>query len=198
MTTYCKNGIISGKFNRARNNKFDEKGKGFATLYFQSQKAIVEANDLDDFGNRLFQQPDLKVYFEDKDLTVFIEAEIKSDKHWRFVYDGIDIPARKYKYAKITSGKGFYFMGKEDLQEFLLIPMKFVAQAIESCGEEYFGYASVPSSANFKMPEHGCHRVRKYCSSGEGRGSAIEDFVRIPYQHALHYTRLDNKFVRKD
>lgn len=197
MTTYFRNGIISGKFNRERNDIFDEKGKRFATLYFSSQGAKVECNDLDELGRRLFQQPDLRVYFSDRDMTVFVEAEIKSDKHWHYIYEGIDVPARKYKYAKITSGKGFYFMGKEDLSEFLLIPMKYASMAMESCGEEYMGHRSVPASANFVMPEHGCHRVRKFCCSGINKGSAIEDFVRIPYENVLHYVRDNNKFVRK-
>ena len=89
-------------------------------------------------------------------------------------------------------------MGKEDLQEFLLIPMKYAAMAMESCGEEYMGHRSVQTSQKFVMPDHGCHRVRKFCCSGANKGSAIEDFVRIPYQNILHYIREGNKFVRKD
>ena len=48
------------------------------------------------------------------------------------------------------------------------------------------------------MPDHGCHRVRKICNAGEGKGSNIEDFIRIPYGKILHYIKTEDKFKRKN
>ena len=193
MQTYQKNGMLHGKFNFIRNQQYDAVGKTLVNCFFNQFGFEVQENDLDQSGKRIYENPDLKVTSPEK--SFFIEAEIKSDKNWKYIYDGVDIPSRKYKYAVQTEGKGFFFMGKEDLSELLLIKMLDVRRAVDDCGSNYCGQTSnfgfVPSSPEFVMPEHGCHRVRKFCK--DKYGITLEDFVRIPYKNILHYKLSENK-----
>lgn len=198
MDTYQKNGMILGKFNSARNFKNDSLGKRFAIEFFKENGGVARTNDIDDKGILNYEKTDLEIYFESTKLEIFVEVELKGDKIWRYIYDGIDIPARKSKYAINTNNKGVFFMGKKDLTECLIIPMKYVFMAYRDCGEEYSGFGRISPSPNFVMPEHGCHRVRKICNTDESLGANIEDFIRIPYKFATHFVKMDGKFIKRD
>lgn len=72
--------------------------------------------------------------------------------------------------------------------------------AQEACGNEYHGhqgkFKSVKSSVGFKMPEHGCYRVRKWCQRGSG--SVEDDFYRIAKKYVFHYIKDEKqKYVLK-
>lgn len=199
MSTYSKNGMIHGRFNPIRNGKYDDLGKKFATLFFEAQGGIVSENDLDAKGNRLFENPDIKVEFPHLNKTMFVEVEIKSNKNWSYIFSGIDIPARKLKYSIATKSQGFFFMGKEDCQELMLISMKHMQNAADDCGDAFLGQSSkwgqINTSESFVIPKHECYRVRKHCFS-EG-SVTVEDFFRIPYKYSLHYSLNENKtFLR--
>lgn len=190
--------MIHGKFNSKRNAKYDELGKKLASRFFSSQGGNVFENDLDANGNRLYENPDIKVEFPNLNKTIFIEVEVKSDKNWSYIFNGLDIPARKIKYSTNTNCQGFFFMARENCQEFVLIPMKHMQNAKNDCGDEYIGQSSkwgaVRSSENFIMPIHECHRVRKHCFS-EGN-LTLEDFIRIPFKYCMHYLKTtENDFV---
>lgn len=190
MSTYIKNGMIHGKFNIQRNLKYDQLGKDLAAKFFENQGGKIYENDLNENGIRLFENPDMRVDFKKLNKTIFIEIEVKSDKNWSYIFNGIDIPARKIKYSFNTNSQGFFFMAKEDCQEFLLIPMRHMQNASDDCGDQYLGQSSkwgaVRSSENFIMPIHECHRVRKHCYY-EGN-ITLEDFVRIPFKYCMHYS----------
>ena len=76
-------------------------------------------------------------------------------------------------------------------REMLLIPMECLEAAQNDCGANYKGMGSISSSYDFAMPDHGCHRVRKKCSSGLNQDGSIEDFYRIPYDYVAHYRKND-------
>jgi hypothetical protein len=185
MSTYNKNGMIMAKFNLSRSDAFDEKGKKLAFKFFSKRGGLPSINDKDDNDNHDYSKTDIKVFFPEKNITIFVEAEVKSERNWEFISSGVDIPIRKIKYALKHEKNGLFFMVKNDELEVLLIPMKLFTMAFNDCGDDYIGQGSVLTSTNFSMPEHGCHRVRKFCNTVNRRG--IEDFIRIPLRHVYRY-----------
>lgn len=197
MDTYQKNGMILGKFNLHRNSLNDSLGKKFAIEFFAQNGGKAISNDRDESGILDYEKTDLLIDFEITKQKIFVEVELKGDKIWRYIYQGIDIPARKFKYARNTENKGLIFMGKKDCTECLIIPLKYLSMAQTDCGEEYLGSGRIPTSQNFVMPNHGCHRVRKICNQDERTGSNVEDFLRIPYEYATHFIKVNGIFKKR-
>lgn len=185
MSTYNSNGKLVAHYNQQRGEAFDSKGKELAKRFFSIRDGIVEDNDKDEDGNHDFTKTDLKVYFPHLNKTIFVEAEVKSAKNWEYIEEGVDIPIRKIKYAEQHEHDGYFFMVKDPPDEVLLIPMSAFMKAIKDCGDEYLGKGAVPTTLNFELPNHGCHRVRKACNTVNRRG--VEDFVRIPLNHIKRY-----------
>lgn len=185
MSTYNKNGMIMAKFIPSRSQAFDNKGKQLAIKFFQLKGGIPSVNDLDENQNHDYTKTDIKVLFPKTNKTIYIEAEVKSEKNWQFIDQGIDIPIRKLKYAEQHEEDGYFFMVKNDESEVLLIPMKCLVMASRDCGDNFLGQGVIMTSSGFIMPEHGCHRVRKLCNTVNRRG--IEDFIRIPLHRAKRY-----------
>lgn len=197
MDTYQKNGMILGKFNSHRNSRNDSLGKNFAVEFFAQNGGKAITNDRDSSGTLDYEKTDLLILFEKTMQEIFVEVELKGDKIWRYIYSGIDIPARKSKYARNTNNRGIFFMGKKDCTECIVIPMKYISMAYDDCKDEYMGSGTIPASKGFVMPLHGCHRVRKICNKDEKLGSNVEDFIRIPYEFATHFIKMDGKFIKK-
>lgn len=185
MSTYEKDGMLMAKFNPSRSDAFDNKGKQLAIKFFGLRGGKPEINDKDENNKHDYTKPDIRVHFPLQNKTIYVEAEVKSEKNWAFIENGIDIPIRKLKYAEQHAHDGFFFMVKNDESEVLLIPMKLLLMASQDCGKEFLGQGSIMTSSGFVMPEHGCHRVRKLCNTVYRRG--IEDFVRIPVKHVYRY-----------
>ena len=185
MSTYEKDGKLMAKFNSSRSDAFDNKGKQLAMKFFKMLGGESYINDVDENNEHDYTKPDIRVFFPLKNKTIYVEAEVKSEKNWAFIESGIDIPIRKLKYAEKHTKDGFFFMVKNDESEVLLIPMKYLLMASNDCGKEFLGMGIIMTSSGFVMPDHECHRVRKLCNTVNRRG--VEDFVRIPVRHVYRY-----------
>ena len=202
MGTYFKNGHIHGRFNKIRNDSFDEIGKIAATKFLNQKNYKVDVFDKDEKQNIIWNNADLIATKNDE--TFHIEVSVKRYNLFKYVKDGVDVETRKLKYFN-ENVKSYILMcdyiQKDNNQfscgnELLVIPMICLKLAQESCGEEFYGHG-VPSSEKFVEPEHGCIRVRKQCKKGLGQNNTIEDFYRIPYKYINHYISKDNGLYEK-
>lgn len=183
MGTYEVNGILSAHFNAERDKENDLLGRSFVRKFFEKDSNyLLFDNDKVD-GVRDYSKSDMRL--EIGKSIFYLEVAIKTNKHWGFVSQGVDVECRKLKYfmdSKISSSISMF----SDLNnQQLIIDSKYLLAAQKDCGQEYYGQwgrqYSVRSSPNFQMPVHGCHRVRKYC---EYKGKwTKEDFYRIPYKY---------------
>jgi len=194
-TTYTKNGHIHGHFNPGRHEKYDKKGRDYLTDFFKNKLWDVSDYDRDEDGFK-YDRPDLVATKEGK--KIFAEAAIKSSGLWKYIKpgnpnNGVDVETRKLKYFKVGD-RSFVGMSNDEGEQLLLIPMECLAAAQKDCGDQFKGHM-VPSSENFVMPDHGCHRVRKKCRNGYNQTGEPEDFYRIPYEYTHHYRKENGKYI---
>lgn len=194
MSTYTRSGHIHGHYNAGRGGKYDGKGRQHAREFLGQLGYSVEDYDKDATGKTIYTNPDLKATKQQEDGTekvVLVEAAVKRASLWKYVKDGVDVESRKLKYI---SGQTTYIaMSDDDGENMLLIPMEWLQQAQQSCGDEFYGQKT-PGSENFQMPEHGCHRVRKLISQGYNQSGSVEDFYRIPYNKCKHFRKVDGVY----
>jgi len=180
--TYQKNGVLCGHFSRKRQLDLEDIGRDQAEAYFTWLGAQILPNDKV-AGTIDYEKADFKVILPNQEVLL-VEAATKASDIWHYVFEGVDIECRKLKYIKqLGPQKLVVAMTKQDGSELLLIPGMTLHKATE-CGMEYKGQGKIKSSNNFKMPEHGCHKVRKFCR-GPGGGTE-EDFYRIPFKYVTH------------
>jgi hypothetical protein len=194
MKTYQKDDMILGNFNHTRNNLNDSQGKNFAIRIFKLFNGEHQITDRDQNNKLLWDIPDIKIHFPNKN-PIFVEVELKANHLWKFIQQGVDIPARKIKYTINTNNQGIFFIGKKDQTECLLIPFKYVHMAHTDCKDQFMGSKTIPNSPKFKMPPHQCHRIRKICNQDEEEGLNVEDFIRIPYKYTSHIVYKNNQIT---
>lgn len=199
MNTYRgEDGQLHDKYRAGRGQKFDGPGKLAARLFWEQRGWVVSDFDIGSDGVHQWKRTDLLMTKADK--VMYIEAEIKAHEIWHHVYQGVDVTSRKKKYCEyISSGCSAWVMmfqgagrcdehGKAVVgNNLLFIPMECLQAAEEDCGTEYKGHGKVLTTAGFVMPEHECHRVRKWCYN-EGEWTK-NDFYRIPLQYCVQYAR---------
>lgn len=190
--TYQRGGEKHSHFNRARYLDFDGKGKANAAEFLEAANWIVEENDKDDKGRTIYTNTDLFAYKTTGEV-LFPEAEIKRDRHWSYIYKGVDIPSRKLKYYRPGVPAAVY-MSNESNSSMLEIKFELLHAANRDCGEEWLGDFGSKSSANFEMPEHECHKIMKPCRD-KYNGNTEEHFVRIPYKYVKHFVKNDGVWV---
>lgn len=189
MSTYSKNGAISGRFDKTRHDEYDTLGKKNAKCFFESKGYKLIPNDKDEKGDTIYDRTDLLAIVEsDQSVKIPIECSVKRTDLWRYIFEGVDIEFRKEKYGEY----GYNCMSNDDGSEILLIPLLCVKMAVKSCGDNYKGGRGVNDSSGFLMPEHGCHRVRKPCYKGKGQTGSVEDFTRTPYKYIYHFKKHKN------
>jgi len=190
-----KNGHIHGSFSQTRFKKYDGIGRANTSKFWESKGWEIKDYDKDNDDKVQFDRTD-QIAFKGQQ-TVYVESAIKSSKLWKWIKDGVDVETRKLKYVKLGN-KAYVSMSTEDGDQFLIIPMKCLKMAQDDCGNDFYGHR-IPSSSGFKMPEHGCHRVRKHCRQGFDQSGEPEDFYRIPYKYVAHYETVDGelKMVHK-
>lgn len=190
--TYQSGANTHSHFNSARHKAFDGMGKQNAVEFLEGDGWNVEKNDEDAKGRVLFTNTDL-VATKPTGEFFFFEAEVKRDKYWSYIYQGVDIPTRKAKYHR-EGVDAAIMMSNESNTAMLEIPLKLIALACDDCGDEYKGDFGAKSSADFVMPSHGCHRVMKPCRD-RFNGGTVETFARIPYKYIKHYVKKDGAWV---
>lgn len=194
MSTYNKNGHIHGTFDRARHTKFEHIGRNASVVFWEQKGWNVIQNDIDDEGDVIKNCTDLII--EKNGKKILMEAATKRGDLFRYIKDGVDVETRKLKYKR-EGVQAFVAMCDYMMvdgvavegNEMLIIPMECLEVAQRDCGENYRGQGRVPSSVEFVMPEHGCHRVRKRCVNGFNQVGRAEDFYRIPYDYIAHYRK---------
>lgn len=181
---YLRNGRRRSNYDPARAEK-EGPGRDEAIAFYRYLGATVTDNDKDKDGNVDFSKGDLLATFPNGNVVV-VEAAAKGSDLWKWITDGVDVEERKLKYVhQLGAEKTFLFMASSDSKQALLIPYTCLCAAEEDCGEEFAGHRLIRSSANFVMPEHGCHRIVKNCKTEDG-GWEKNDFYRIPYQYVTH------------
>jgi hypothetical protein len=186
MATYEKNGSISSHFNKERFETYDSLGRKNATKFFEAKGFTLKTNDKTEENKVLYDRTDLlAIKNKDPNISFHIECSVKSTRLWKYVFDGVDVELRKEKYGK----EGYNCMSNDDGSEILIIPLMYISLAINSCGKEFAGGTNVKNSPGFIMPEHGCHKVRKYCRRGVGQSGELEDFARVPYKYIYHFKK---------
>lgn len=181
-----KRGVSShSNFSPSRFKDFDGMGKQNATEFLELDGWTVEENDKDGNGKTIFTNTDLVARRLEEIL--FFEAEVKRDQHWKYIFEGVDIPDRKAKYFKPGIPAALMMCNKSNTN-MLRVPGELIYLACQDCPDMWFGDFGAKSSPNFIMPDHGCHRVMKYCRD-EYNGRTLETFVRIPYKYVQHHVR---------
>jgi hypothetical protein len=191
MATYTRKGHIHGRFDQGRFDEFDGVGRANSREFWEANGWEVAVNDRDENGKTVYSNTDLRATKGKK--TVYVESAVKSPDLWKWIKGGspdfgVDVETRKLKYT--ANGEAYVDMtnGKQN-DERLVIPMDCLKAAQKSCGEEFKGHGRHTSSPGFVMPEHGCHRVRKYCRKGLNQTGEAEDFYRIPVEYVARYKK---------
>ena len=190
MSTYTRKGHIHGNFNRNRFTKYDGVGRSNTAKFWVQQGWEIKDYDKDEGSDDVqFDRTD-QIATKGK-KTVYVESAIKSPRLWKFAVDGVDVETRKLKYVKLGE-VSYVDMSTDEGDQHMLIPMKCLQMAQDDCGSSFYGQGTI-STADFEMPEHGCHRVRKRCRQGYEQTGELEDFYRIPYKYVAHYKMVDDK-----
>lgn len=189
MSTYTKKGHIHGNFNLNRFSKYDGIGRANTSKFWGAYGWTLKDNDKNADDSVKFDCTDQIAVKEQN--TICVESAIKREKLWQWIKDGVDVETRKLKYVKMGT-KAYVCMSTESGDQYLIIPMKCLQMAQDSCGDSYQGHR-ISSSPCFEMPEHGCHRVRKHCRQGYEQSGELEDFYRIPYKYVAHYKTVNGK-----
>lgn len=195
-TYTTNNGTIHKNHDRNLFEEFDQLGRDKARACWQNQGWHVYDHDRLPNGTVVFDKTDL-VAVKDN-MIVLLEAEIKSDNCWAYVRSGVDVPQRKLKYLK-SNYKCVVCMSMKTGNQSMIIPMKYLLLAQNSCGEEYYGHGKVQTTPNFVMPSHKCYRVRKNCWDERNKKWYLDDFYRINYSYITHLECFDgfNKIIHK-
>lgn len=82
-------------------------------------KCRLDVNDRNQRGEIDYSMSDFCLYIPN--IGKFdLEAETKATRHWGYIRDGVDIPARKLKYIKDPK-RYLHFMVKEDEKQLVII-----------------------------------------------------------------------------
>ena len=197
MTTYVKQGHIHGSFNRSRFNKYDGIGRSNAQAFWEGKQWTIGDYDKEE-GSEEVQFDHTDQVATNGKSEVYVEAAVKQSDLFKYIKggnpdSGVDVETRKLKYIK-DGKKAVVCMSDETGDQMLVIPMECLAVAQQACGSNFKGQGGVLTSADFKMPEHGCHRVRKRCRRGYEQSGEAEDFYRIPYEYVARYRKINGKY----
>ena len=168
--------------------QLEDIGRNAAIRLFRNYyKCSVIDNDVLN-GDRQYTKPDLLAIFPNKN-KLQVEAAGKNYDVWHHIKSGVDVECRKLKYTRhgwmiVCMAKSFFDEPDFPPNELLLIPGTCLVAASESCGDTFAGMGKIVAHPDFKMPEHGCHRVRKNCKTKTGW--EVNDFFRIPYKYVTH------------
>jgi hypothetical protein len=184
--TYIKDNRLHSHFSKTRQSSKEHIGIDFVSSWLKVKHFDVSKNDRTKSGDLNPSATDLKA--TKNNLEIDIEVEVKSDKIWHYILQGIDIPSRKGKY--LQNPNFVHFMVKEDKTEFLMTPGIYLELANQCVG--FKGQGSIKDSSDFSMPTHECHIVRKFCNAFSYH--EVNDFFRIPYRYTFHYKKEENGF----
>ena len=188
--SYTNGKYLNSHFDSTRQIKREGIGRDCTKEFWEQLGFTVEENDIDENGDMDYTASDFYGY--NQDIKLSIEAETKAVALWKYIKEGLDIPARKLKYldsAKKNGRKFVHTMVRGDGNEILIT------------NQEYFELArDYPYTKNvdreFKVPEHGCYIIRKKCNRYDGR-IEYNDFIRIPYKYLKHMKKQNGKWIKK-
>ena len=155
--------------------KYDKIGKKHAALFYSWKGGAVKPFDKQ--STKDHKEPDLQVDIADRP-PLLVDAEIKSDRDWDFIYRGVHIPARKFRMIlKYPSYKFIVCLVKGDGKQLLLVPKRALVEAQQVIGHRGFGGSHPTTDTDdYSGPgPNGADKVYKWTIRGE-----YEHFLEVP------------------
>jgi hypothetical protein len=187
-----KNGRRCTSFSKERSDKYDQFGRDVSKEFLEQLNYSVEM-----LGSRSRDpQPDIQATKGKK--TVYVDAEVKQVKNWKYIKEGLDIPCRKEKF--ITNFPPFaHLMVCSDGEELIWTKPSVLQETLLCVGYKdavNFNEKSDHFTENFCKSPNGIYIVYKSCFCPMSKRSDDNHFIRIPYTLLKHY-RKQNDLWRK-